>query len=119
MLLQWRRGVRGLEYNTLYIMMKEISEIIENQNCKGVSQYAPTLEKIEELLLPFIEKAKRLLILERQALQNGHITYERCDNPHIQKIRTELFSDSKSHGGMFKELIDEVDNLLFMLIDNK
>jgi hypothetical protein len=115
MLLQWRRGVRGLEYNTLYGMIKEISMITKDQNCRGVLQYAPT-EKIKDLLIPFIEKAKRLLILERYALQKGHITYEKCDDPEIQKIRTELFSGSKSHGGMFKELIDEVDNVLFSLI---
>ena len=49
-------------------------------------------------------------------MQNGHITYERCDDPEIQKIRTELFGDSKSHGGLFKELIDETDKLLYALI---
>ncbi len=113
MLLQWRRGVRGLEYNTLFIMMKEISEIIER---KGVVCNAPTTGNIKDLLLPFIEKARRLLILERHALQKGHITYEKCDDPEIQKIRSELFSDSKSHGGMFKELIDEMDRLLFVLL---
>ena len=68
------------------------------------------------MLEPFVEKAKRLLILERHALQKGHITYEKCDDPEIREIRSELFSDSNSHGGMFKELIDEVDKMLFLLI---
>jgi len=117
MLLQWRRGVRGLEYNTLYGMMKEIAMIAKDQNCRGVLQYAPT-EKIKDLLLPFTEKAKRLLILEKHALQKGPITYEKCDDPKIQKLRATLFSESKSHGGMYKELIDEVDNVLFSLIKN-
>ncbi len=111
-LLQWRRGVRGLEYCTLYVMMKEIAEIAKDQDCRGVLQYTPT-EKIKDLLIQFTEKAKRLLILERHALQKGPITYERCEDPEIQKIRAELFSESKSHGGMFKELIDEIDHLLF------
>ena len=31
MLLQWRRGVRGLEYNTLYGMIKEIEEIVRKR----------------------------------------------------------------------------------------
>jgi len=115
MLLQWRRGVRGLEYCTLYMMIKEISMIAKDQNCRGVLQYAPT-EKIKDLLIPFTEKANRLLILERYALQKGHITYEKCDDPEIQKIRAELFSESKSHGGMYKELIDGVDKILFSLI---
>ncbi len=127
MLLQWRRGIRGLEYNTLYIMIREIAErqskeqrakMKDNKRQKTEDRRQSTdkdLKKIRELLIPFIEKAKRLLILERLALQKGHITYERCGEPEIQKIRTELFSGSKSHGGLFKELIDEIDILLFSL----
>jgi hypothetical protein len=117
MLLQWRRGVRGLEYNTLYIMMKEISEILNNQKKDDISQGIDNgLADIRELLVPFVEKAKHLLLLERYALQRGHITYERCDDPEIQKLRAELFSESKRHGGKFKELVDEIDELLFLLL---
>ncbi len=119
MLFQWRRGVRGLEYNTLYIMMKEIAEIISNgsreHSAKSIEE---RLERIKAVLVPFAEKAKRLLVLERHAMQRGHITYEKCDDTKIQEIRFELFSDSKSHGGMFKELLDEMDKLLFELINS-
>lgn len=114
MLLQWRRGVRGLEYCTLYIMVKEIAEIIEGT--ADYLKYHKMLVSIKESLIPFVERAKYLLMLERHALQNGHITYEKCDNPEIQKIRTELFSNSKSYGGLFKELIDKVDSLLYILL---
>ncbi|MEW6713588.1 MAG: BPL-N domain-containing protein [Nitrospirota bacterium] len=110
MLLQWRRGVRGLEYNTLYIMIKEITKEKSADN---------EIKRIMEMLIPFIEKAKKLLLLERQAMQKGHITYERCDDERIKDKRLELFSDSKSHGGMFKELIDEVDAVLFSLINRE
>jgi len=107
MLLQWRRGIRGLEYNTIYIMIKEI--IRENSAGNDI-------KRIREMLVPFIEKAKKLLLLERQAMQKGHITYEKCEDVEIRGIRSELFSDTKSHGGMFKELIDKVDESLFSLI---
>jgi len=113
MLLQWRRGVRGLEYNTLYIMIGEIQRQIMQYGAQGADN---DLKKIRGMLAPFIEKAKKLLLLERLAMQKGHITYEKCDDERIKEIRLELFSDSKSHGGMFKELIDKVDNLLFLLL---
>lgn len=117
MLLQWRRGVRGLEYCTLYVMIKEITETLKTQNTEiEIHDTEKSLRKIKGLLIPFVGKAKRLLILERFAMQSGHITYERCDDPEIQKIRTELFSSSKRHGGLFKKLIDEIDNLLCLLI---
>jgi hypothetical protein len=114
MLLQWRRGVRGLEYCTLYIMVSELAGLLGIQNEKrGIPDLDRSLDRIKELLLPFVVKAKRLLVRERFVMQYSHITYERCDDPEIQIIREELFSLSKSHGGLFKALIDEVDRLLF------
>ncbi len=139
MLLQWRRGVRGLEYCTLYVMTKEIAEILKRQNtdknnlysglrvrsaenslvsgfCDLDSKLETNLSNIRELLLHFVDRAKRLLILERYALQRGPLAFEKCDDPEVQSIRNELFTDSKSHGGMFKELIDRIDSLLFLLL---
>ena len=117
MLLQWRRGIRGLEYCTLYVMIKEITETLKTRNTElEIHDTEKSLCKIKGLLIPFVGKAKRLLILERFAMDRGHITYERSGDPEIQKIRTELFSSSKRHGGLFKKLIDEIDNLLYLLI---
>ncbi|MBI5409049.1 MAG: hypothetical protein HZA14_06755 [Nitrospirae bacterium] len=132
MLIQWRRGVRGLEYCTLYVMVREIVQKCRSAEVQKKPHLVPPLAKgriggvaaeppfnlneIMELLTPFTDKAKRLLILERHAMQKGHITYEKCDDSDIQALRKELFSDSKSHGGMFKELIDEIDDLLFLLL---
>jgi hypothetical protein len=113
MLLQWRRGVRGLEYCTLFVMMKEL---VEAFRAGGASCTSSDLERIRGLLLPFGDKAKRLLLMERYAMQNGHITYEKCDDPGIQSIREELFSRSKSHGGLFKRLLDEIDGPLFRVL---
>jgi Biotin-protein ligase, N terminal len=122
MLLQWRRGVRGLEYCTLYIMIKEIAEIVCMKKA-SISQDGDLIPRLERrlsitgsLLTPFIGAAKKLLIMERLALQDGHITYARCEEPEIRKIRAELFSSSKSYGGQFKDLLDEIDKILFMLI---
>jgi hypothetical protein len=114
MLLQWRRGVRGLEYCTLYILIKEIASL---SNVLTIDETGKEiLVKIKNLLIPFAEKAKKLLLLERTAMSGGHITYEACDSPEIQTLRKELFSTSKSHGGLFKELVSELDNYLYCLI---
>ena len=115
MLLQWRRGVRGLEYCTLYIMIKEMSKIIKRLDKKD-EVIISNLESIKKLLIPFTEKAKQLLILERFAMKHGHITYEKCDDPKVQKIRLELFGNSKSYGGLFKRLVDQIDFTLYQLL---
>jgi hypothetical protein len=120
LLLQWKRGVRGLEYGTLHIMMKELSAMLRKQWTKdGGPGTEKKLEHIRRLLLPFLDKAKRLILLERVALQKGPITYERCDDPEIQCLREELFSRSKSYGGLFKKLIDEIDGLLFSVLTHQ
>ncbi len=114
LLLQWRRGVRGLEYCTLYVMVRELAELLRTQDGKQeLHGLDKSLARIRDLLLPFVEKSNRLLVRERLVMQHSHITYERCDDPEIQMVREELFSRSKSHGGLFKELIDEVDRLLY------
>lgn len=114
MLLQWRRGVRGLEYCTLHVMVNELAALVRRADGKAVSPaLSQGLERTRDLLLPFVDKAKHLLVRERFAMQNAHITYERCDDPEIQVLREELFSRSKSHGGLFKTVINEVDNLIW------
>lgn len=114
MLLQWRRGVRGLEYCTLYILIKEIASLSNDLTIDETKE--KMLMQIRGSLIPFVEKAKKLLLLERAAISDRHITYEACDAPQIQEIRKELFSTSKSHGGLFKDLISELDNFLYCLI---
>jgi hypothetical protein len=95
-------------------MVNELADLLQmHARMREIPDLDRSLERIRDLLLPFVEKARRLLVRERFAMQNSHITYERCDDPEIQVIREELFSRSKSHGGLFKELIDEVDGLLY------
>lgn len=118
LLFQWRRGVRGLEYCNLYMLVRKLAEIInsvDKDNCP-IENLDFRLLKIREAFLPFYGKAKELLLMERLAMQNGQITYEKCDDHLIQSLRLELFSASKSYGGMYKKLINCIDELLFDLI---
>lgn len=116
LLLQWRRGVRGLEYCTLYVMIRQITVLLNNSRDPEIWM---SLKGLRKRVLPFLRKAKELLIRERIALQQGHITYERCDDAAIQRLREDLFSKSKSYGGRFKELLDEVDSIVYRLLDGQ
>ena len=116
LMLQWKRGIRGLEYCTLYAMIKAAADHAENIPSND-ADFLHRLLTIKNMLLPFKEKAERLLLVERMALQNGHrITYEKSDDPRILQLRAELFSTAKSYGGLFKELLDKIDNLTFYLL---
>lgn len=119
MLLLWRRGVRGLEYCTLYIMVKELAYLCRSVPCKLEPGISGRLRGIHEKVSMFKERAIRLLQLERMAMQKGHITYEQCDDPEVRVLREELFSRAKSYGGLFKEIMDDIDGLVFGLLSHR
>ncbi len=118
MLFQWRRGIRGLEYCTLYVLIKKVAQLLKSKEDLNFFNESLTekLLEIKKILEIFTDKAKELLILERFALQKDYITYNKCSDLEIQKIRRELFSESKSYGGMYKELISKIDELLYGLL---
>ena len=128
LLLQWRRGVRGLEYATLAVMIEEIVRCLHYSGATDpgclpalpLSLDPPRLEEdlkeIREQLIPFCEKAKRLLVRERFALMTAPLSPVECADAEISSLRQELFASAMSHGGLFKRLMDPVDRLLYRLI---
>jgi hypothetical protein len=123
LLLQWRRGVRGLEYGTLAVMMEEIGKRLSSID--GGQAHAASLDllrlkeeasEIRDQLIPFVEKAKRLIIRERLYMNTAPLSPLDCADPEITRLRLELFGSAMSHGGDFKQLIDPIDRLLFNLI---
>jgi putative intracellular protease/amidase len=123
LLLQWRRGVRGLEYGTLAVMIEEIGKRLSGAD--GGQAHAASLDllclredasEIRDQLIPFVEKAKRLVIRERFYMNTAPLSPVECADPEISRLRLELFGSAMSHGGDFKRLIDIVDRLLFNLI---
>jgi hypothetical protein len=74
------------------------------------------LSEIREQLIPFVEKAKHLLIRERCYMNAAHLSPVECADEEINRMRKDLFGSTMSHGGDFKQLIDIVDRLLFNLI---
>ena len=128
LLLQWRRGVRGLEYSTLDAMIGEILERLSRPRPAGPdsrtglsesldpSHLREALMEIREKLIPFAEKAKRLLVMERLFMQKALLSPLECADAEISQLREELFGSAMRHGGHFKTLIDAVDRLLYGLI---
>lgn len=115
MILGWRRGVRGLEYCTLYVLLKEIVYLLKNFITLD-KEIKEEISVLSDIIPPFVEKAKRLLILEKDEIEKRSINFGETGNKEIDSLRSELFSLSKSHGGKFKEIIDRLDTLLFRLM---
>jgi len=128
LILQWRRGVRGLEYSTLKVLMDEIDGIVAARpgypaaagGAEGAEQRAARAEeglsRACDALYAFVDEARVLLILERQAMAKERLTFDESSEPRIRAMRERLFSNSKSHGGLFKEVIDSLDLVLYGLL---
>lgn len=114
-ILQWRRGVRGIEYCTLYLMLKRLAELLPLAAAFD-AHLAHEVSELKTFSLPFFEKAKQLLLIERFAMNNGPISPLKTDDKNVRRIREELFSNSKSFGGYYKQIIDRIDAILLPLL---
>ncbi len=113
-IIQWRRGVRGIEYCTIYSLLKRLS-LLAPQISDDIGLIGQ-LTDLKEFCFPFFEKAKQLLMLERFAMNRGPISPLKSDDENIQRMRDELFSNSKSFGGYFKQIIDTIDAILLPML---
>ncbi len=96
-LIQWRRGIRGIEYFTLHAMIRELPDGALPDGLAGE-------------VASFVADAKRLLLHERMALQRGEpLSFAATADPQLKALRSSLFAESKSYGGRFKSILDKID----------
>jgi hypothetical protein len=113
-LLHWRRGVRGLEFCNVAVLVREITRLAGAR-----AHLSEEIELATDVALDamerFFEPACRLLVAESLQLQRERLTYRRCSDDGIRELREQLFSHGKSYGGSHKDLIDALDALVLRL----
>jgi len=126
--LQWRRGIRGMEYSTLAVMAGEIVTRLRCKDLNGgsegklLNEFPDSSELREDLaailkrVIPFVKKAEILLAHEKSFLATAPLSPVYCADEEINRLRQELHGSSIRHGGKFKELILVIDRLLYQLI---
>ncbi|MDD4241081.1 MAG: hypothetical protein PHG54_06580 [Smithellaceae bacterium] len=120
-LLEWRRGVRGMEYSTLAALTGEIAAHFcltaptQNAGKKISGDLREDLQAIRDLVLPFQEKARQLLEYEKRFLEQKPDPPALLSDDRISRLREELFGTSIRHGGSFRTLIAAMDRLLYKL----
>ncbi len=115
--LQWRRGVRGVEYSALYEMVSEIWCLIKAGNSARDAEINRKIIDAREMALEFFADARILLMLERYALTDGAMSAIRSDDPEVNIMRERLFSSSMRWGGEFKKLLKSLDEVLYGMTD--
>jgi len=122
-LLNWRRGVRGLEYGTLYVTLRYMSNLEQRLEAEfgpgsavfGSSRPEKTHE-LEERTVEFCALAKRLLLEEKIATGTGTVSKIGKVNAKVDSLRSSLFGNKMNPGGLCGTLFDLIDHMLLNLI---
>jgi hypothetical protein len=121
-LLNWRRGIRGLEYGTLAVVMVHLHECI-GMLCKDGNgtkdQWLGMAKEIEEEVFRFCGFARNLLIEEKLATQTANLTKLGKVNETVDQLRGQLFGNKMNHGGLCRELFDQLDKFLLSMLRMK
>lgn len=114
-LLQWRRGVRGIEYSTLATMLGQIARLVSASEAAD-GALLDDLQSLQAKVIPFLDGARQLIMLERFAMNAGPISPLRADDPEIAGLRERLFSTSKRCGGEYEQIVNLADAVLLPLL---
>ena len=123
-LLNWRRGIRGLEYGTLYVALCYMADL-EQKSAAESSGPGPAVyganwpertEELEEKTLEFCALAERLLFEEKIATLTGTVSKLGKVNERVDTLRISLFGNKMNHGGLCGALFDLIDRMLLDLI---
>ncbi|MHB8792116.1 MAG: BPL-N domain-containing protein [Thermoleophilia bacterium] len=114
-ILQWRRGVRGVEYSTLAAMLRKLSASLAELDDVD-EDTIENLRRLQSVSRSFFEDAPKLLLLERDAMGEGPISPLKTGDEQILALRRKLFSESRRCGGLYKETIELADWILLPLL---
>jgi hypothetical protein len=123
-LLQWQRGIRGAEFGTIAVLVQGLVRELERTG--GIAcTYPPSsswkidaqFEKLLELWSLFRDKGRALLEDEARNLNDKKGKNGEALSPRARDLRTEIFNcvqcyGSKSYGGLYRQLLDQIDSLL-------
>jgi hypothetical protein len=118
-LLNWRRGIRGLEYGTLAVVLAHLHGCLGKLGGEGNGPEDPWLEtakRIKEQVDGFCQLAKELLMEEKVATQTRNLTKLGKVNATVDQLRTRLFGHKMNHGGLCRGLFDELDRFLLRVM---
>ncbi len=119
-LLNWRRGIRGLEYGSLYVMLSCMANQERNSDgqnptftpATSAADWERRANILEEKTLEFCALAKRLLSEEKIAARTGKVSKLGKVNERVDALRNSLFGNEMSHGGLCSALFDLIDGML-------
>ena len=111
--LQWTRGIRGLEYGTLFYAVGRLRQKVrERLQSPPSGPCHPSMEGLRIDVEKFCARSKRLLLEEKVASRRGGLKKLGPVNETVDGLRRELFGSRMNHGGLCRAIFDRLDALL-------
>ena len=113
-LLSWRRGIRGLEYGSLSVMVHAILAETPVMGTKdGASDpWTEPAGELAEKVRQFCGLAKQLLLQEKLASLTGSVKKLGSVNDSVDGMRKDLFGDGMSPDGLCRVLFGRLEDFL-------
>lgn len=122
-LLNWRRGVRGLEYGMLAVLLRRALDLARTLSPASTGAAKadgdlPTspVRDLKASVTEFCAQSKRLLIEEKIASQSGIVPKIGSVNETVDSLRSRLFGGRMNHEGLARTVFDPLDALLLDLL---
>lgn len=117
-LLQWKRGIRGLEYGALAVAMRSMVGMMRNsaRTDGAVAGWMEDAEAIAAGIDAFCRTARNLLVQEQVAGHAGGLSKLGDVNEGVDELRERLFGKRMNHGGICKTLFDGIDRSLLEIL---
>ncbi len=110
-LLNWRRGIRGFEYGSLFVCLSCMAEL-EQKSGEQLEEAA----ELEKMTLEFCGLARRLLFEEKIASGTAALSKIGKVNDKVDSLRATLFGENMNHSGLCATLFDLIDRMLLVAI---
>ena len=124
-LLNWRRGIRGLEYGTLYVTLCQMAKIEQDLASESAAGRLPSMccpnwpemiKELDERTLEFCALAKQLLLEEKISIGTGTVSKLGKVSEKVDSLRHSLFGSTMNYGGLCGALFDLIDHMLLELM---
>lgn len=114
-LLQWQRGIRGLEYGFLSVCLRFVVSHCAREKLQAQARtpWDDLSQSLLEQTRLFCRQARKLLLYEKVASHQGPVNKLQPVNAQVDALRKDLFGRGMSHTGLSQRIFDTLDALVY------
>lgn len=113
-LLNWRRGLRGLEYGSMAVTLGHLCEVWPHllDSGRAAGSWLQPARRLETEVKGFCRRAQWLLLEEQISTQAAVLSKIGSVNPTVDQLRAELFGPHMHPDGRCRGVLDLIDRFL-------